>query len=156
MKKIYFDMDGVLADFDGQPNALKRFNVEKGFFQTLKPTCLATELNIWLGQSAELRERVYILSASPNLQADTDKWVWLNMYMPNLKAENIIIVRNDERVSERKAEHAHKNSILVDDYTKNLLTWESLGGKGVKCLNGRNGNGKTWKGETLKLEITLG
>lgn len=149
-------MDGVLADFDGQPNALKRFNTEKGFFQTLKPTCLATELNIWLGQSAELKERVFILSASPNLQADQDKWVWLNTYLPNLKPENIKIVRNDEKVSQRKAEFAEQNAILIDDYSQNLIAWTKLGGKGVKCLNGRNGKGKTWKGETLTLDTLLG
>lgn len=142
-------MDGVLADFDGQPNALKRFISEKGFFQTLKPTELATELNIWLGQSAELRERVYILSASPTSQADQDKWVWLNKYLPNLKAENINIIRGGVGADERKAKFAERNSILVDDYTKNLISWETNGGKGVKCLNGRNGSGKTWKGETI-------
>ena len=36
MKKkhyYYIDMDGVLADFDGQPNAVDRFRTEKGFFE---------------------------------------------------------------------------------------------------------------------------
>ena len=34
---IYCDMDGVLADFNAQENAVERFASEKGFFQKLAP-----------------------------------------------------------------------------------------------------------------------
>ena len=39
MKKlnIYCDMDGVLADFNAEINAVERFKKEKGFFKRLKP-----------------------------------------------------------------------------------------------------------------------
>ena len=38
-KKEYYycDMDGVLADFNNEPQALERFEKEKGFFYNLKP-----------------------------------------------------------------------------------------------------------------------
>ena len=32
---IYCDMDGVIADFNNEPNAVERFATEKGFFKKL-------------------------------------------------------------------------------------------------------------------------
>lgn len=34
---VYCDMDGVLADFDAEPNAVERFRNEKDFFANLTP-----------------------------------------------------------------------------------------------------------------------
>ena len=34
---IYVDMDGVLADFNAEPDGVARFRTEKGFFRNLKP-----------------------------------------------------------------------------------------------------------------------
>ena len=34
---IYCDMDGVLADFNAENNAVERFKKEKGFFKKLQP-----------------------------------------------------------------------------------------------------------------------
>ena len=34
---IYVDMDGVLANFDKEINAVERFAKEEGFFKKLKP-----------------------------------------------------------------------------------------------------------------------
>ena len=147
MEKVYYDMDGVLADFEGQPNALERFITEAGFFQKLKPTRLAQRLNDLLAYD---NNEVYILSASPNERADIDKVLWLFEHMPNLKRENINIVKSGKGAKKRKAKYAKESSVLVDDYTTNLLEWESKGGKGIKCLNGRNGKGGKWKGEVIK------
>ena len=35
-KYYYCDMDGVLADFFAEPNAVQRFETEKDFFYNLK------------------------------------------------------------------------------------------------------------------------
>ena len=32
-KNLYFDMDGVLADFNAEPDGLKRFETERGFLE---------------------------------------------------------------------------------------------------------------------------
>ena len=32
-KNLYFDMDGVLADFNAEPDGVARFRDEKGFFK---------------------------------------------------------------------------------------------------------------------------
>ena len=73
---VYCDMDGVIADFEGQKNALERFQTEKGFFKQLTP--INKE-----GFQALLNNpyiNLYILSASPNKQADRDKIEWLKYH----------------------------------------------------------------------------
>lgn len=154
MKHIYLDMDGVLANFDGQANALERFSVEPDFFVNLAPTCLVGVVNHLL-QNSVARENIHILSASPNETADKAKMIWLNTYLPNLKPENIHIIRGGKGADERKAVFANEMSILIDDYSGNLIKWESKGGKGVKLLNGNNGKGVKWKGDTLTLDVPL-
>lgn len=135
-------MDGVLADFNGEPNSLERFVNEKGFFQLLKETPLCKKLNEALKDN---NENVYILSASPNDRADIDKAFWLFEHLPNIKAENIIFVRSGKE----KAQYA-KGNLLFDDYSDNLLEWEKFGGFGVKVVSGKRNNVK-WCKDTLDI-----
>lgn len=114
---VYVDMDGVIADFFGQTDAVARFRDEKGFFKNLKP----------LKQNVEAVKRaiadgwnIYILSASPNNRADGDKRAWLKEYLPNLKRGHIIICRNgDNKLDFMKT----ADGILLDDYGKNRRQW---------------------------------
>ena len=78
MKTIYyFDMDGVLANFNAEPKAVSRFKTEKGFFYKLKPIKRNIEL---IYELIEKGEKVRILSASPNKRADKDKRKWLKIF----------------------------------------------------------------------------
>ena len=70
---IYCDMDGVVADFNNEPNAVARFKVEKGFFFKLKPI----EINVRAVKELAKDNEIYILTASPNPRADKDKIKWL-------------------------------------------------------------------------------
>lgn len=120
---VYFDMDGVLADFDGAPRALDRFKTEKGFFQSLEP------LRSGLNRAKSLIDRgfqVYILTASPNSRADYDKRRWLEKHLPTLKRSHFIAVR----LGACKADYVRDKgavNVLFDDYFPNLNAWRSRG-----------------------------
>lgn len=119
MKKptFYCDMDGVLADFMGEPRALERFTHEENFFATLKPLegNLRALRNAWAHG-----ENIFILSASPNAQADNDKLKWLARHFPEFPTDRVILMRNGQN----KADFMRTESgVLLDDYGHNCRQW---------------------------------
>ena len=149
MKRIFIDLDGTVARFNVR-NALKRFDNEVGFFARLKAYKGIDKVN-------ELAKggNVYIISASPNGQADRDKMEWIQKYLSNVPMNNITLCRigeNKARVIESKYNLTiDKDCLLLDDYTKNLIEWESNGGKGIKRITSVADNSrKLWKGVELK------
>ena len=149
MKRIFLDLDGTLARFNVK-NALERFDNEKGFFANL----LAYK-GIEIVNELAREDNLFIISASPNEQADNDKMIWLKKYLPNIKQENITICRigeNKARVIESKYNITiNEQCYLLDDYTKNLNEWESVGGTGIKRITKVADNStKKWKGFELK------
>lgn len=147
--KLFLDLDGTLARFN-VPNALARFETEEGFFFRLKPY-----KNIEVINRLAETGNVYIISASPNVNADNDKMQWVQKYIPNVPFDNIIICR----CGENKATKIRKvldleminDCILLDDYTKNLIEWEQSGGIGIKRITSVADNStKKWKGSELK------
>lgn len=142
-------MIGTLARFNVR-NALKRFDNEKGFFANL----LAYKGIEIINEMAKAGN-VYIISASPNEQADVDKIEWICKYLPNINLlTNVLICRCGDNKAEylkSKGLTIDNESYLLDDYTKNLTEWESTGGVGIKRLTkvADNSTGK-WKGSTIK------
>ena len=50
----------------------------------------------------------------------------------------------------------NNNCYLLDDYTKNLIEWESLGGTGIKRLTSVADNSrKLWQGLEIKSLLEL-
>lgn len=149
MKKLFIDLDGTIAKFNVR-NALERFDKEKGFFANLGAYKGIEEVN-----ELALNNQVFIISASPNEQADKDKMIWLEKFLPNIKKENITICRlgqNKAKVIEDKYSITiNEECLLLDDYTKNLIEWETFGGKGIKRITKVSDNStKKWKGKELK------
>lgn len=149
MKRIFLDLDGTLARFNVR-NAIERFDKEIGFF-----TKLLAYKGIEVVNELALTDQLFIISASPNEQADNDKMVWLEKYLPNVKQENITLCRlgqNKAQIIQSKYNITiNEECLLLDDYTKNLIEWESFGGKGIKRLTTVSDNSrKLWKGFELK------
>ena len=149
MIKIFLDMDGTIARFNVR-NALQRFATELDFFKNLLPY-----KNIRKIDKLALKRNVYIITASPNIRCDIDKMLWLRKYLPNLPLENIVICRigdnKAEIIKQKLGVDINAETYLLDDYTKNLVEWESAGGVGIKRLTkmADNSTGK-WKGLTIK------
>lgn len=155
-KKWVLDMDDTIAHFNKEEKALERFSSEKSFFSNLKPTKLLLYIQIAITTKVIDINNVYIVSASPNEQADKDKQEWLNKYLKALPKENITFTR----LGQNKADHFMKkydldnkdlsNYILIDDYTKNLVEWQKLGGKVLKYINEYNNTKQTYKQYNIK------
>lgn len=146
---VFFDMDGVLAQFPAKhgETGTKNYKTEKGFFQELKPYIGVEVVNDFLKRN----KRGYIITTSPNEQADKDKLEWLKIYMPDVEKEQVLFSRGSKAdvVKEMFKRELTKNDILIDDFTKNLNDWADKGGTGVKRRNGINCKGKnvrSWKG----------
>ena len=134
--KLFFDMDGTLADF-ANGGGLEKME-QKGFFLNLKPYANARK---YVRNMSKFHE-VYILSAC----IDTDycmveKIMWLRKFFKFIPYENIILVpygtNKAETVIKRFGEIT-TNDLLFDDYKVNLQQWREKGGTPIKC-------GKTYK-----------
>jgi len=143
--KIYCDMDMVLCDFLsasekvlGQPYFDKSMSKEekstkitakKDFWHTLPWYDGGKDL--WKYITKHSNDDIYILSAyaswDPNCKAGKKAWIKKNLRpAPN----KIFLVKRDQ-----KQNFADKNSILIDDYSRNIHEWESAGGKAVHHIN---------------------
>ena len=152
MIRLFLDLDGTLAKFNSKRNALKRFDNEIGFFANLKPYKYIEFVNT-LALSGEVS--VYIISATPNEQADKDKLTWINKYLNNIPKENICFSRLNENkakvIKDKLNITIDNNCLLLDDYTKNLIEWQNLNGIGIKRITSKADNSrKLWKGYCLK------
>lgn len=149
MKRLFIDLDGTVAKFNVR-NALERFDKEKGFFAKL-----GAYVNIEVINELAKSNQVFVISASPNAQADSDKLLWLSQYLPNIKSENITLCRlgeNKAKIIEDKYKITiDDNCYLLDDYSKNLFEWCACGGRGIKRLTSvaDNSTGK-WQGLQIR------
>lgn len=148
-KKVFLDLDGTLAKFNVK-NALERFDKEVGFFAKL-----GAYKGIEVVNELAKTNQLFIISASPNEQADKDKMVWIQKYLPNVSIDNITLCRIGQNkaqiIEEKYSIKIDNNCYLLDDYTKNLNEWESFGGLGIKRLTSVADNSrKLWKGLQIK------
>jgi 5'(3')-deoxyribonucleotidase len=152
MINLFLDLDGTLAKFNSKRNALKRFDNEIGFFANLKPYKYIEFVNELANNK---NVNVYVISATPNEQADKDKLVWIRKYLNNIKEENICFSRLNENkakvIKDKLNITIDNNCLLLDDYTKNLIEWTNLNGIGIKRITSKADNStKKWQGLCLK------
>lgn len=143
MKRVFFDMDGVLAQWqDGTP-----FEVvcSPGYFKNL-PT-EQNVLNAFRLLAAEESIDLHILSAVlPEAHNTAEKQEWLQNKLGGVvKQENIHFVPVTARKSEVLG-GITKEDILIDDYSKNIQEWQEDGGIAVKMFNSSNGRSGKYYG----------
>jgi hypothetical protein len=120
MKKkiVYFDMDGVLVNFQSGIDQLNHVDLElyKGnydkvpnIFSTMKPNL--DMISLWEQMVNDERYDCYILSTSPwyNATAASDKVEWVKKHIPSA-FKRVILSHN---------KHLNIGDYLIDDRTAN-------------------------------------
>ena len=146
--KIFFDMDGVLADFDrGVAELLGLEPHEQGtssaeyedelydrmsryghFYEDLQP--LPGALDMFRHLYERYPDRCAILSGIPKpsrgvVYAGEDKRRWIERYFGPEVQVNIVLRK------EKPLYCTGPECILIDDYARNITEWETAGGTGI-------------------------
>lgn len=144
MVNIFIDMDGVLARF--HPNTVKHMYT-KGFFLNRPPMNSNIEMVKQLLKDSSYN--VFILTSllAENPYIVDEKTKWLNKYIPEIKKENVLMVKQGTPKSEYifSLKLNNKKCFLIDDFTENLIKWEKDGLVGIKMYNNLNGTKGRWR-----------
>lgn len=144
IERIYFDMDGVLADFDRGVEEILGFKGEwkeeywdemkkhPHFYYDLKP--VEGALDLFKKTREQYGDRCQILSAYPKPfrgidEAYNDKIRWINRYLGNGVTVNLVF--REEKINYCN----NSNCVLVDDYDLNIDEWCDKGGTGILFKN---------------------
>lgn len=127
---IYFDLDNTLALFSiyGSEESAVKAMFSKGFFKEL--SCFS-EAPYVLENLKRIGFKVKIISScidSPFCRPE--KMEWVNYHLPFMSKRDIIFLPNGESKSNYIKNPAQ--SILVDDYNKNIMDIYRNGGVGIK------------------------
>jgi 5'-nucleotidase len=109
MKIVYFDLDGVLADYYSKPNYKDNPDVpEKGFFESLEPLEGAVEAFTKLSKYYNC----YFLTTAPwsNVHSLSEKRIWVEKYFGELAFKRLITTHRKDLA---------KGDYLIDDRTFN-------------------------------------
>lgn len=145
---IYFDMDGVLADFDRGVEELAGFVQRYGqgespeeddlmweairhvdhFYDRLAP--LPGSLELFRELHGRYGDRCAILTGipTPRRHIDTageDKVSWCRRLLPEGVEVNVVYRREKRKFCKGR------ESILIDDFSENVAAWEAAGGTGI-------------------------
>ena len=139
--RIYCDMDGVLCDFKtaaqkatGMPITKWMYSSKTEKWQPIKDTPKFWHTMPWQAGGRSLwsfisKYKPHILSAyveesfDPNCIPGKTKWLKTNV---GVSTDRINLVKRVQ-----KQNFANKNSILIDDYNKNISDFKKRGGIGI-------------------------
>lgn len=153
MNRLFVDMDGTLATFH-HVDALETL-YEKGYFLNLTPHQNVVDAVKQVFQN-EPDISVYVLSAvlADSATARDEKNLWLDKHLPEIdEAHRLFTPCGVDKAAYLIANYGiriDKGDVLLDDYTKNLISWDSIVGRGLKLLNGINDTRGTWNGARIE------
>jgi hypothetical protein len=144
MTRIFFDMDGVLAEYRQVPEEEYK---RKGYFAELAPRAEALQALADLAEDP--RYEVHTLSAvyAENPYAEGEKREWLRRNLPEKALRNLtsLFCFCGESKADAVPGGIRPTDILVDDHNANLLDWAKRG-IAIKMLNGINDKHRSWQG----------
>ena len=129
-KKIFFDMDGTIADLYNEENWLTRLqNEEKGLFRNLKPIHDKDKLTKIFNELVELGFEIEVITWTPkNVSQDyieiveQEKKEWIQEHFPIIKNIHCL----NYGVPKQKAKYKKaKLEILVDDNLEIIEMWNT-------------------------------
>ena len=137
---IYCDMDGVLCDFERQWARTNKLPFSKfsslnmhDRWEKVRQHGIYWETIPWKGDGRMLwnyikKHDVRILSAysssDPNCMAGKRKWLQKNVSISNAKIH--LVTRSQKQI------YSKKNTILIDDYIRNIKEFNAKGGIGIR------------------------
>ncbi len=144
MTRVFFDMDGVLAEYRQVP---VEDYLREGYFAQLAPRTEALQALAALAEDPAFE--VHTLSAvyAENPYAVAEKKAWLQRHLPAeaLRRLNSIFCICGESKADAVPGGIRPTDILVDDYNGNLRDWARQG-VAIKMLNGINDRHGSWQG----------
>lgn len=141
--KLFCDLDGVLADFEGGYLKLtgidisNNFQTNSGFWKPIdKAGSKFWEYLEWMKDGKELWKFIQpfnpVILSAPSRQKSShigkQKWV-----KNNLKNVPLLLKRAEE-----KQQYASENHILIDDRSDNCERWTNAGGISIVHKNAKN------------------
>lgn len=151
-RRLFVDMDGTLAKF--QTVDTLEILYEKGYFYNLTPQREVLEAVRDAAVSGDIE--VYVLSSylSDSEYALTEKNAWLDVHIPEIdEIHRLFVPCGTPKIEWLRSEgfSMGESDFLLDDYSKNLHDWEPPC-RGIKIMNGINGNYGTWRGLKCNFE----
>lgn len=147
MAKVYFDMDGVLADFEGYiikhnipyfPQGNRSTEQDKQMWDAIKQVPhfylqlepVEGSIDFFMEIKSKKEHESEILSAIPKpkwglLHTKEDKIDWTSQFLGDDVKANIVYREEKQNYC------TGPDCILVDDLEKNIIEWEAKGGTGI-------------------------
>lgn len=129
--RLFIDLDNTLAKFSNKENEKQVVEIERfkaGYFANLEPYIDRVEFLESL--PSRIKRDIYILSTiTETAHCIQEKRDWCNQWLPWIREDQLIFINPEST----KALFCHGVSdLLIDDYGKNINTWQAVGGEAFK------------------------